>query len=281
MASLRNVAIIVLCVVLVRLAIDANMAASSSSGEGMDRAKRMRRDLAGMGLSLNMVERVMSTLRGDEQRRNYKEEVDVCGGHVLRRMYLDDAAPFTRWQLRKEQSDLARHWETHVRMPMVSGPAFDWKVAQPAKLVSFFCKESPTFRAAMSKAFKGNAFVASLVFYADEVTPGNPLAAKDMSRKFIAFYLGIDNLGALLRCDAFWLPIGVLRLTVLNQIEGGCSACFAACLRLALTAPSSFAAGVVVQLDKPRLLFARYAGCIADEAALHTLLCLKGASGTR
>ena len=110
----------------------------------------------------------------------------------------------------------------------------------------------------------------------------NPLAPKGMSRKFLTFYMGVENMGDLLKCEAFWIPVATLRVTKQKQIVGACSACFCAILRLAFTGPSSFIVGVPVNFDAgPRLLFAMYAGHLADEAALHAMLCVKGAGGTR
>ena len=110
----------------------------------------------------------------------------------------------------------------------------------------------------------------------------NPLAPKDISRKFLTFYMGVENMGDLLKCEAFWLPVATLRLTKQNQVVGACSASFCAVLRKAFTASNSFAEGVPVFLDVgTRLLFAKYVGHLADESALHAMLCVKGAGGTR
>ena len=111
----------------------------------------------------------------------------------------------------------------------------------------------------------------------------NALAAKDFSRKFIAFYMGVENLGDLLKHEAFWLPVAVLRSTFQREIIGGVSATYCALLRRVFTDPTStFKDGALVTLDVgPRLLFPEYAGHLADESALHAMLCVKGSSGTR
>ena len=225
-----------------------------------------------------------------------------------------------------------------MKLPRSGMEALDWRFADPGKLLAFFCEESELFRSVLSKALAAEPFVARLIFYADEVTPGrrrkgaqataftsellrlavasdaracckeapspgatarpsvratckrrrarpscgNALAAKDFSRKFMAFYMGIENMGDLMKNEFFWLPLAAIRATLLKEVDGGCSAAFRAIMRQTFTADGSFAGGELVNLDVgPRLVFPAYAGFLADEAAIHAVFCTKGASGTR
>ena len=109
------------------------------------------------------------------------------------------------------------------------------------------------------------------------------MLAKDHTRKFTAFYVGIEKLGALLQMSQFWLPCGVVRTSIVKKTAGGLGAFFAELLKLAFVGNDSLTHGILVRLDPgvQSLLFGSYAGLLSDEAALHSCLNLKGASGTR
>ena len=49
---------------------------------------------------------------------------------------------------------------------------FDWDVAHPCKLLVTFLEQSDVYRECLAKALRRQPYKASLVFYADEVTPG-------------------------------------------------------------------------------------------------------------
>ena len=60
----------------------------------------------------------------------------------------------------------------------------------------------------------------SIACYADEVTPGNPLAHRN-SRKFQVSYWSIANLGAAaLSCERLWFPLFVARSEVVKKLPG-------------------------------------------------------------
>lgn len=169
-----------------------------------------------------------------------------------------------------------------IKVPLDDG-TFDWEVCRLDTLLAYFCEECEPFRKSLIAALviaAGSPLDA--IVYLDEVTPGNILRP-DNQRKFWAIYISFRNFGADLLCrEELWLPIAMIRTTVVHRIPGGISHAMRLLLRSIFVEPCKFASvGVALQLDVPRLATGRLSNLIADESALKSVLCSKGAAGIR
>ena len=119
-----------------------------------------------------------------------------------------------------------------------------------------------------------------LVFYLDEVTPGNPMKQEN-SRKIWGIYLTFRELGkARLSQTKFWLPMACLRTIICKETLHGLTSVVRLLLRSLFVGPEGWStAGVLVGLDEPRILFAVLGNLLGDEAALNRVCSSKGAGG--
>ena len=103
-----------------------------------------------------------------------------------------------------------------VELPRhVPGQSFKWEFASFQKLLAFYCAECPMFREMVARLHVHNPCSPdqpwSLILYCDDTTPGNPLRL-DQLKKYMAVYCTFKDWGSImLRHDAMWLPIAVLR----------------------------------------------------------------------
>ena len=121
----------------------------------------------------------------------------------------------------------------------------------------------------------------SIACYADEVTPGNPLAHRN-SRKFQVSYWSIASLGAAaLSCERLWFPLFVARSEVVKKLPGRMAQLVKEALLL-FQEPWDLRAGQVFTVgDQRKMVFAHVRIHISDEAALKETFEFRGAAGTR
>ena len=167
-----------------------------------------------------------------------------------------------------------------INLSMTTGPDFLWHVADPARLIRYYCKHSIAFRGLMADATSTLPadHVYKLVIYYDEATPG-ALLRLDNCRKCWCFYCSCLEFGHHLhKCDA-WMTFGVLRGNVTRNAEGKFAGAFAKLVEK--LAPSSFAQGVTVDLPGvgPRAIRLSMHNNLGDEAALKRCLDVKGSAG--
>ena len=72
-----------------------------------------------------------------------------------------------------------------VHLALKNGKVFDWAIARPQGLLRSLVPLSRTLMAAIAKAPSSYADPWHIIFYLDEVTPGN-IAQPMNSRKFVA-----------------------------------------------------------------------------------------------
>lgn len=171
-----------------------------------------------------------------------------------------------------------------IDLPLTNGDTFEWQVARPDKLVEAFSEWSETFATVMAAAARQTrGEPLSAILYFDEITPSNVLAPQN-SRKVWAWYLAFQEVGSVLLSKAhFWMPVAILRTSVVSRVQGGFSACLRALLRSILFGPCNLGTvGAPVALPSgPLLLRAHMAHMLADEAALKAAWSAKGAAGLK
>ena len=123
-----------------------------------------------------------------------------------------------------------------------------------------------------------------LVFYADEVTPGDPLVVCNR-RKVQVIYWSCLNLGveALAREEA-WFELLTLRSTLVRDLDGGMSQVFRSVLKAFFGRPHGhdLRNGLKIEVGgEAKLLFGKIALLVGDEKSLKELSMAKGAGGLK
>ena len=123
-----------------------------------------------------------------------------------------------------------------------------------------------------------------IIFYSDEVVPGNQLA-QDHRRKAWCAYFGFCEFGPLLLSrESSWLPLMVNKSSDINMAEAGISQAVAAVLKLFFVSPVDLSKGGMV-LDHPNGTKYRLwckLGMVVQDGGAHKLIWnCKGDAGTR
>lgn len=127
-------------------------------------------------------------------------------------------------------------------------------------------------KCALQKDLQQNPEGVSGVVYLDECVPGNILAPDNRRKSYLMYFC--YGACAQFRSLHYWWPIGLLRHTEVDRLEGGLPEVFTKMLRSQL----DFFTGLVLDgtmIPVSKLFF------IADEAALKMACGSKGASGLR
>lgn len=194
-----------------------------------------------------------------------------------------DVPPVTRWGLAAARAAQLDSCKEYLRLPRHSGGEFNWPVASLPKLVQQLSTQCAGFRGVLSEALRhhpaGPGHRWHLVVYLDEVVPGNVLAP-DNKRKIMAFYCTFREMDAELFNEAVWLPLGVIRRSIVGTVIGGWSAVVSALLGNLLLGPTSLVSGGIdVAVPELHTIFGDLSNILADEAALHCVWDNTGASG--
>jgi hypothetical protein len=231
-----------------------------------------------------------SSAVGDSKRRRLTSLVGLKGvttealASILENIRsAGDVPDLSAWQINRFVRQELDRVKLVLPLPQQDGQEFAWPVCRLDRLLQYYCEACPLFLAEFSRALRhAGDQPLNLILYLDEVVPGN-LLRPDNRRRFVAFYVGVAEFGAIrLQQEEFWLPVALLRSTVANAAVGGLSACARLLVRSLLFAPTNLAtAGAVVKLERPTLLRACLAGVLADESALKGFWLFKGASGTK
>ena len=156
--------------------------------------------------------------------------------------------------------------------------------AAPNKILDFYIRECPGFAGMLwtliSVSPPTHQRPWHVVFYVDEITPGNPIRT-DNKRKIVVFYFNFLELGPEILCrEDAWLPITVVRSPMLRLIRGGLSAVLRALTNEFFQRDEGWSkAGIVLELEIHTLCFFVYARLLGDADALKLAWGNKGASG--
>lgn len=114
---------------------------------------------------------------------------------------------------------------------MLKGRDFTWHICRIDRLLSHFCSHSPFFKGILQRAVAANGPVLTLCTYADEATPGDAFAPDNL-RKSWCIYVSVMEFGAEVLCrEEAWLPLAILRSSVVTKIDGGLPCVFRVLLR--------------------------------------------------
>ena len=178
------------------------------------------------------------------------------------------------------------HLFQQLVLPMKDGEDFNFLYANLQNLFLYLVDVAPAFKQCVVETLArhpaGSAAPWHMVFYLDEVTPGNPMRP-DNARKVWGFYVTFREFAkSRLSQTRFWLPLGALRTHTAREVEGGLSNVVRLLLRSIFLGPTGWSTvGVPVPLEggKVVLLHAELSNILGDEAALSKAVCTKGAGG--
>ena len=122
-----------------------------------------------------------------------------------------------------------------------------------------------------------------IILYADEVTPGNSLAAENR-RKCWVIYLSFKQLGALtLQKEGAWMCISIQRSSIVAKISAGISQVYAALLKTMFCDGFDMRTGIrfTDEHNISKRVFFKLGGFLQDGDAHKKLWHVKGDAGTR
>ena len=123
-----------------------------------------------------------------------------------------------------------------------------------------------------------------LIYYCDEITPGNGLKAENL-RQTQSVYYSFLNLGsAVLAKEDAWMTFATLKSSDVTKVRGGMSAVTSEMLKMLFTGTTFTldGVGVLVQCGEvSHRLYASFQCTLCDESSLHQVWQHKGASGVK
>ena len=159
-----------------------------------------------------------------------------------------------------------------------AGNVMRWQIQSPGKLFQHFYERLPGFRNLVQHS-KSISSTWHIVFYGDEITPGNVLRPSNRRRVY-CFYFTFKEFRQHIRDERCWLPLAVLRHSVVEQLRGGLSQAVKLLVASFFNGPVNFSSGV--ELDGcTSALKAELSNILGDEAALKSIWSSKGAAGMK
>ena len=164
------------------------------------------------------------------------------------------------------------------------GSKLSLSYVNPAALLHHASKECPRmqslFKAAMEQFPNDVRHKWTLMLYMDQVSPGNQLKVHNR-RKLQCIYFSVKEFGGFnLAQEHAWCVLTCVRTDVANQLKGGVSQLFKACIKLFFGDACNFEHGIQVWVGNTSHVLCFSLGYIvADEAALKQAFDCKGASG--
>ena len=158
-----------------------------------------------------------------------------------------------------------------------------WEFCHPLAWLYYMSSLSGAFCEVMKKCVDDHGSCLTMIFYIDEVCPGNPFR-HDKARKLQAIYWCILEWPCwLLKRSAMWPIFSVLRSKFADAIPGGLSGFVAKILEICFLGDNPCQPGVTItreSRDRFRVAF-KFGGILADEDALKKLNGYKGAQGIK
>jgi hypothetical protein len=181
-----------------------------------------------------------------------------------------------RESISAEYHALARTCQDIIQLVLEDGRTIPWLVQRPAKLFQFFFNSCPAFQS-LVRICRPKDDKWHMVFYGDEITPGNPLKPAN-ARKVYCFYISFREFGKYISDENSWLPVAVLRHSVVSKLPGGLSQAVKLLLKTAFFGHVNFSDGF--QLSDFSIK-ASLSNILGDEAALKGIWSCKGAAGVK
>ena len=103
---------------------------------------------------------------------------------VMKKLHEEPVEPMSARQIDKFISDTYAEVGHTIKLPLVKGGCWDWKVCRLDKLMNYFASSSEAYKEMLTSALLASPDgQLSIVLYLDEVTPGAVLRP-DNRRKF-------------------------------------------------------------------------------------------------
>lgn len=186
---------------------------------------------------------------------------------------------------RKLQSHVKANQQHTIDLDLIcstTGEAVSVPFANVATFMESLAQQNGFFMQVLSQlALKNNPEPFQLLLYFDEVVPGNVISP-DNQRKSYILYVSFLRFNTWLGLEESWLPVGVVRHKTVDKIAGGFSAYMCAVIA-ALQKQLCPEAGLCFKLGEASFLLSvnKEFLFLADEAALKSMLSVKGASGMK
>ena len=116
------------------------------------------------------------------------------------------------------------------------------------------------------------------VVYFDETVPGNALRL-DTTRKFMAVYVAIRELGSLLKHERLWQTLAAIEASTIKTIRGQWSHCFKVLLRSLLMDEHNVREGLLI--PDIGIVFMKLPNILGDADALRQCWSAKRSLGKR
>ena len=163
-----------------------------------------------------------------------------------------------------------------VQLMYFEGLEEPWEYCEPRAYLRYLSTLNGSYGEIMKKYSNGS--ILHVIMYLDEICPGNPFR-QDQGRKIWGVYWAcLEWPGWLLARSGFWPVLGIMKSSTINdKLPGGVSAFWKHIVRL-------FKDDIHVQVvyKEERIPFIlKYAGTMADEAALKGVNNFKGAGGIK
>lgn len=202
---------------------------------------------------------------------------------------ISDLLSVTLRRMQGESGRLAAEVGCVIGLPRKdSDEPFQWHCLSFSAALRYLATHSCNFRRSLRNLWETRPCTTEepykLIFYADEVTPGN-LLRPDNRRKTMNYYVTIKDFGpSLTKHECMWLCLGVIRSTVAKELAGGISAVTASLLERLFVVEGLAAGGVVLSIGddqafgKVRFVFS-LGNVVADADGHRALWSVKGAAG--
>ena len=100
--------------------------------------------------------------------------------------------------------------------------SFAWVTATPQRIMSYYCKESEHYQLLLTELWTRCPNTWNLVLYTDEISPGAILRPIVKKKSYVWYVSLLELRGLLYRTDV-WMPIAILRSSIVKRLAGGLS----------------------------------------------------------
>ncbi len=197
----------------------------------------------------------------------------------------DSFSRSTQYRYRKESCSLETPYGKLV-VP-IELPMQTIGIQNPLAMLYHQCASIPSFAALLRASLQAKRPSPqdpwTIILYADEVSPGDPLRGD--RRKSWAVYWSFAEFGLeVLGSEEAWFTLCCVRANLVSELDGGISHLVKLVLARFFGASHNIGSGIILDFegnDDKALLFATSDVLLADEPALAAIICAKGASGTK
>ena len=166
---------------------------------------------------------------------------------------------------------------------IVDGKRMAWDIISPFALLWYLCKVCGEFEKLMATTLRAAADKLHLIFYGDELTPGNPLRVDGGRQAFNFYYCFLEFPDFMKHRKDGWLCFGSLRTSIIHKLQGGVGGLVNKIFRfMFVDGYANFTKGFHLPCaNDVHIVTATFEGTIADEKGLKEFNDIKGQGGTK